>query len=99
MRKGVFNINWTGLNKEIDEQYGRLAEIKNILKQYAELKNKTDLSALKKLEEDASEKLRTDFRSKIEEGFTFVEQLKVLEKKVRKALTKCLETRGGDKSP
>ncbi len=98
MRKGVFNINWTGLNKEIDEQYGRLAEIKNILKQYAELKNKTDLSALKKLEEDASEKLRTDFRSKIEEGFTFVEQLKVLEKKVRKALTKCLETRGGIKA-
>ncbi len=98
IQKGGLNINWIGLNKEIDDQYEKLAEVRNILRQYDELKNKMGLSALKKLEEDDREKLRTDFGSKIGEGLTLVGQLKVLEGKLRKALTKCLETREGIKA-
>jgi len=97
-RKGEFNINWDGLNEEIDNQYERLAEVRKVLKQYDVLENKMDLSALKKLEEDTSKKLSMDFRGKIEEGFTFIKQLEALEKNLRKALTKCLENREGIKA-
>lgn len=97
-REGGFNINWAGLNKDVDEQYDRLTEIKNILKQYDELKNKMGLSELEKLEKTASEKFNTDFRRKIKEGFDFVGQLEELEGKLKKALNKSLETREGIKA-
>ncbi len=90
---GGFDINWDGVNEEIDKKYEKLTILKELLKKYNLNKNEMDSNEFKKWIENVRKKLPLEFGETIDYSFNLEKQLEELEERLRKILTKNLEIR------
>lgn len=90
---GGFNINWKGLNKEVDSTYKKIDAVDKAIQEFDICKEEKDSNKIKSLSETLKEKLKTVLDERIEEGFDLRKQLEKLEEKLREKLKKDLETR------
>lgn len=88
-----FDINWEGLNKEVDGTYKKLVAVEKAVKDFDTCKNQDEFDKLKDLSEKIKKELKEVLYKKIEDGFDLKEQLVKLEENLRNKLKKDLETR------
>lgn len=91
--EGGFDVNWTQINKEIDQTYRKLDLVRKAMRAFDVMRGQGDPSKLKNLVEELRKELNNASDKRIEEVSAFRAQVEELEDNLRRKLKEDLESR------